>query len=212
MSIFTRIKDIVSSNINAALDRAEDPKKMINLSLKKMEMTIGDIKEMIEQKKDAARETEERIKEEKAAHARWEERARKAAAKGQDDMAREAIKEKRILEGRIKEDENKLSALTSVIPSLEATLRKTEEKLKELSEKAEGLKERAESARARRKADESSTYEWERKIEEMETRLNKWEEDLKSHDTTDSFENEEIEAELERLRKECGPSASDRPL
>ena len=36
MSIFTRFKDIMASNINALLDKAEDPEKMIDQYLRNM--------------------------------------------------------------------------------------------------------------------------------------------------------------------------------
>lgn len=44
MGILTRFKDIMSSNINALLDRAEDPEKMIDQLLRNLNSDLGKVK------------------------------------------------------------------------------------------------------------------------------------------------------------------------
>jgi len=95
MSIFTRVHDIISSNINAMLDKAEDPEKLVKLIIREMEDTLVEIKascaSAMAKKKHVERESEAM-----ATRAReWEDRAQLAVNKNREDLAREALLEKR---------------------------------------------------------------------------------------------------------------------
>jgi phage shock protein A len=95
MGVFTRVRDIINANLNTMLDRAEDPEKLIRLMIQEMEDTLVEIKAscagaMATQKK-VQREREHlrgRVKQ-------WEDRAQLAVDKGREDLAREALMEKR---------------------------------------------------------------------------------------------------------------------
>ena len=95
MGIFTRFRDIINSNINAMLDKAEDPEKLIKLMIREMEDTLVEIKAacagVIARSKKTGRHLEEVL----SRAGVWEERAGLAVTKGRDDLAREALLEKR---------------------------------------------------------------------------------------------------------------------
>ena len=88
MSILTRFKDIISSNINALLDKAEDPGKMIDQYLRNLADDLAEVKKetagVMAEESRTRRLVEENDKEE----AKYEALAKKALLSGNEDDAR----------------------------------------------------------------------------------------------------------------------------
>src|SRR5690606_20152610 len=95
MGIFTPFRDIISSNINAMLDRAEDPEKMVRMMIQEMEDTLIEVKASCA----GVMATQKRLERELAAERReahdWDRKARVAVERNRDDLARAALAEKR---------------------------------------------------------------------------------------------------------------------
>ena len=62
MGIISRFSDIMASNINALLDKCEDPAKMVDQTLRKLEENLADVKKetagVMAEEKRAHRELE----------------------------------------------------------------------------------------------------------------------------------------------------------
>ena len=88
MQFFKRVKDIVSSNVNSALDKFEDPQKMIALMVTNLEELQTKTRSSIAGKKAELIALNHRVKEAQDAVNRWAERAKLAVANGKEDLAR----------------------------------------------------------------------------------------------------------------------------
>lgn len=143
MGIFSRFSDIVNSNINSLLDKAEDPEKMVRLIIQEMEDTLVEVRsssaKTIAEKKDLQRVVN-RLQGEADD---WQAKAELALSKERDDLARAALIEKQ-------KAAEQAEALLRDIAVLDEHISKLQDEVSQLQEKLADAKARQKSMLMRR--------------------------------------------------------------
>ena len=223
MGVFSRFLDIINSNINALLDQAEDPEKMIKLMINEMEDTIIEIKTNCAAAIGAENTAKRKVTELEGLVDRWQKRAELAISKGRDDLAREALLEKKRLSAELDRLRAESDRYDNLVKKYKDDIVKLEEKLSNAKAKFQAMREQAaREAEAKRKQQSSQytyTYNWSSKNKDADPvdRFSKMEEhidkmsgrknpDAENRDTESKFkdleEQDEIESELEQLKKQ----------
>jgi len=129
MSIFTRLSDIINSNISALLDKAENPEKMMRMVIQEMEETLVEVRsgtaKVIAEKKTLTRRSEQLKKQ----AADWEEKAELALSKGREDLAKAALMEKSNINASVEITENDLVKLDETLDKLSVEIEQLQAKL-----------------------------------------------------------------------------------
>lgn len=200
MGIFTRFRDIVSSNINAMLDKAEDPEKLIKLMIREMEDTLIEIKASCAGVMAGSKKIQRQADEVQSRIRYWEVKAPLAVSKGRDDLAREALIEKRKYTDKAEALQNELVEHDSLIKEYQDDIRQLEEKLESAREKQRVLVQRHIHANQKRQAQEdirrANSNETLFKFDELENRIERMEAEA---DLVNFGANPSLQEELESL-------------
>lgn len=190
MGIFTRVRDIISANLNAMLDKAEDPEKLIRLMIKEMEDTLVEIKASCAGAMAAKKKIERDCQTVETRASQWGEKAQLAVDKGREDLAREALIQKRRYTERSTALQKERTECDALIRQYQEDMTQLENKLGTVREKQRLLIQRHIHAQKRKRAQE----------------------DLRRLDSSEAFVRfEQFENRIERMEAEAdlvnpGPS------
>jgi len=149
MGIFSRFSDIVNSNINAILDKAEDPEKIVRLMIQEMEETLVEVRSAaaraIADKKELTRNLSALEREAKD----WESKAELAIDKGRDDLAKAALAERARVQASMRSLESEHQSITDGLAKLNEDIARLEEKLADAKARRNAILARHQTAAKR---------------------------------------------------------------
>ena len=213
MGIFSRATEIVNSNINALLDKAEDPEKMVRLIIQEMEETLVEVRttsaRAIADRKTLSRRLASLEKE----VAEWERKAELAIRKDRDDLARGALAERAKAEAAAGALVKESAALDETLAKLNGDMETLQAKLKDAKARQNAIIMRGKAARSRlgvrRQLSDHNVDDAMMRFEQYESRIDDLEGEVESYDMgqktlaaeIDALEGDEkVDAELRRLK------------
>lgn len=230
MGIFARLSDLLKSNVNDLIDRAEDPEKMVKQVIIDMQTELTKATQNYGKAKASERLAEKKYLEAEKISADWENKAKQALAKGDQELAKQALARK------VKADEdvsnykemyesisNQTEAIGDQVEVLKSKLEEAKNRQAMLIARSQMADTKKNLAKASGNFDGSSSYEkfqrMEEKIERKEAEADAFQEiagDALSggsgDDLTDSFAKLEsdakVDAELQRLMAEMNGGAA----
>ncbi|MEZ6000198.1 phage shock protein PspA [Hyphomonas sp.] len=179
MGLFSRLGDIINSNINSMLDNAENPEKIARLIIQEMEDTLVEVRTAAARAMADKKEMERDIAHFTTVRDDWAAKAELAIDKGREDLARGALVAKQKAEGEIDRRKNAMAAAEEAFEKRQDDLSKLQAKLDEAKAKHRALMMRREAAEQRIRV-RSQVYDGrvdealarygniERKVDEME--------------------------------------------
>jgi|TARA_R110001583_G_scaffold39758_2_gene127376 phage shock protein A len=213
MGIFSRFTDIINSNINNLLDKAEDPAKMVRLIIQEMEDTLVEVRSSSAKTLADKKEITRRVTRFENEAQQWQEKAELALSKDREDLARAALIEKK------KSSENAQTLLQDLMHT-EEHIMKLQSEISQLQEKLADAKSRQKTIIMREKTvnsrlkvkknidsnkvdDALSRFDrYERKIDDLEGQVESYDMGSKSlaDEIADLESNEKVDDELASLK------------
>ena len=94
MGIFQRLSDLLKSNVNDLIDRAEDPEKMVKQIIIDMQKELSKSTQALGQAKASERIAEKQYNDAVKASQDWEQKAKAALSAGNEELAKKALANK----------------------------------------------------------------------------------------------------------------------
>ncbi len=217
MGIFSRLNRVIKSNLNALIDQAEDPDKMIGQTVADMKAALKRArKDLIEAMGTVKRlESKERELDKEAAE--WEQKAILALERDDDDLAREALRRKARTLSEAAKVRARAAEQSTAAEAMRAQLERIEEKLDDLKSRQKTLA--AQVRQARNQNPDPGQPTGERlgggafsDLDRMADQIDQLDAEVEAHQLLDDPRRAELDARLRALETDEGDDAVDDEL
>lgn len=216
---FSRVKTVMSSELNALLNKAEDPVKMLDQMLRDMEKDLTDAEATVARQMANCKVLEKRVNDAKHAIAKREQQAMQALEAGNEDLARRVIEDKQKQQSNYEVLNESYQTAKTDVEALKQKLKEMKEEYHSMKLKKDSLKVRAETAKMKTKINRSMSSigsgHAKQGFERMEEKVMQYEAEAETSsdiNVSKSLEdelaslngNQEVEDELAQLKKKLG--------
>ncbi|KAL8472639.1 hypothetical protein ACS0TY_029736 [Phlomoides rotata] len=154
MNLFDRFARVVKSYANALISTFEDPEKILEQTVIEMNEDLVKLRQATAQILASQKQLENKYKAAQQASEDWYRRAQLALGKGDEDLAREALKRRKSYADNASSLKAQLDQQRGVVDNLVSNTRLLESKIQEAKSKKDTLKARAQSAKTSTKVSE----------------------------------------------------------
>ncbi|XP_048427427.1 membrane-associated 30 kDa protein, chloroplastic-like isoform X2 [Pyrus x bretschneideri] len=154
MNLFDRFARVVKSYANALISTFEDPEKILEQAVLEMNDDLTKMRQATAQVLASQKRMENKYKAAEQASEDWYRKAQLALQKGEEDLAREALKRRKSFADNANTLKSQLDQQKAVVDNLVSNTRLLESKIQEARSKKDTLKARAQSAKTATKVSE----------------------------------------------------------
>jgi phage shock protein A len=148
MGLFDRLSRVVRANLNDLVSKAEDPEKVLEQTITDMQEDLVQLRQAVARAIAEQKRTEQRYSQDSSESIKWEQRAKLALSKGDENLAREALVRKKNYADTAATLKSQLDSQVTQVNGLRQNLIALESKISEAKTKKNMLIARAKAAKA----------------------------------------------------------------
>jgi phage shock protein A len=207
MGIFSRLNRVIKSNLNALIDQAEDPDKLIGQTVADMKSAIGRARSELISAMGSAKRLDKKEKELEAEAVEWEHKALLALEQEDEDLAREALRRKARTLKEAQQVRERAAEQATTADAMKGQLEQIEAKLDDLKARQQTLAAQVRQARTQPAAPDTPASDRLgggafSDLERMADHIDQLDAEVEAHHLLDDPKRTELDARFRELDSE----------